>query len=317
VIRRLLLLVVFFAATAPVLGGGAAPPDLIANGVTLGGIAVGGMSPVQAQSAVEPIFAQPIRIVRGGKEWDLRPARFGGAISVANGVDRAMRAPGGARIQLVTHVNVAEVRKFVEALDKHVSYPAQNAQLIGLKNLVPQLGEGKPGLRVLRGLTEERIIRALESAQHRRIRLAAVSVAPQVTRAHFGPVIVIRPGVNEMRFYEGTTLVRTFSVATGQSIYPTPLGTWKIVTMQRDPWWYPPTYDAWAKGLKPVPPGPNNPLGTRWMGLSAPGVGIHGTDSPASIGYSVSHGCIRMQVPDAEWLFDHVHVGTPVVITSS
>ena len=84
--------------------------------------------------------------------------------------------------------------------------------------------------------------------------------------------------------------------------------------MQRDPWWYPPTYDSWAKGLKPVPPGPSNPLGTRWMGLSAPGVGIHGTDAPTSIGYSESHGCVRMQVPDAEWLFEHVSVGTPVVI---
>jgi L,D-transpeptidase ErfK/SrfK len=81
-----------------------------------------------------------------------------------------------------------------------------------------------------------------------------------------------------------------------------------------NPTWYPPTQDAWARGLKPVPPGPNNPLGTRWMGLSAPGVGIHGTDEPASIGYSASHGCIRMQVPDAEWLFAHVEIGTTVFI---
>ena len=84
--------------------------------------------------------------------------------------------------------------------------------------------------------------------------------------------------------------------------------------MWKNPWWYPPTYDSWAQGLQPVPPGPNNPLGTRWMGLSAPGVGIHGTDEPGSIGYSASHGCIRMQVPDAEWLFDHVAVGTTVFI---
>ena len=45
-----------------------------------------------------------------------------------------------------------------------------------------------------------------------------------------------------------------------------------------------------------------------------PGVGIHGTDAPASIGYSASHGCVRMQVPDAEWLFDHVDIGTTVHI---
>jgi len=63
-----------------------------------------------------------------------------------------------------------------------------------------------------------------------------------------------------------------------------------------------------------VPPGPGNPLGTRWMGLSVPGVGIHGTPDAASIGYSASHGCIRMRIPDAEWLFEHVSEGTPVFI---
>ena len=64
--------------------------------------------------------------------------------------------------------------------------------------------------------------------------------------------------------------------------------------------------------------GAARPVGTRsaragW-GSTPAGVGIHGTTAPTSIGYSVSHGCIRMQVPDAEWLFERVHVGTPVVI---
>ena len=65
------------------------------------------------------------------------------------------------------------------------------------------------------------------------------------------------------------------------------------------------------------PPGPGNPLGTRWMGISSPGVGIHGTPDSASLGYSASHGCIRMAIPQAEWLFDHVAVGTPVYIVAS
>jgi lipoprotein-anchoring transpeptidase ErfK/SrfK len=139
-------------------------------------------------------------------------------------------------------------------------------------------------------------------------------VAPKRTAASFGPVIVITRGVNTLRLFRGTRLVRTFRVATGQAIYPTPSGLWRIVDKQLNPWWYPPTTSEWARGLKPVPPGPSNPLGTRWMGLNAPGVGIHGTDAPASIGYSASHGCIRMQVPEAEWLFQHVQIGTPVVI---
>jgi lipoprotein-anchoring transpeptidase ErfK/SrfK len=53
------------------------------------------------------------------------------------------------------------------------------------------------------------------------------------------------------------------------------------------------------------------------MGLSAPGVGIHGTPVPGSIGYSLSHGCIRMLIPSAEWLFDHVRVGTTVYIVAT
>jgi lipoprotein-anchoring transpeptidase ErfK/SrfK len=140
------------------------------------------------------------------------------------------------------------------------------------------------------------------------------AVPPQRTAANLGPVIVINRSSNTLRFYSTTKLVRAFPVATGQAIYPTPEGIFSVVKKELNPWWYPPTYDAWAKGLKPVPPGPSNPLGTRWMGLSAPGVGIHGTDADTSIGYSLSHGCIRMHVPDAEWLFTRVAVGTPVVI---
>jgi lipoprotein-anchoring transpeptidase ErfK/SrfK len=131
------------------------------------------------------------------------------------------------------------------------------------------------------------------------------------------PVIVIHRGSNRLYLYNGVRLVRTFPVATGQAIYPTPLGHFQIVVKQLNPWWYPPTQDAWARGLKPVPPGPGNPLGTRWMGLSAPGVGIHGTSEPWSIGHSESHGCIRMQVPSAEWLYTRVQVGTPVFIIPS
>jgi lipoprotein-anchoring transpeptidase ErfK/SrfK len=127
---------------------------------------------------------------------------------------------------------------------------------------------------------------------------------------------VIRRESKSLYLYEGRRLVRRLGVATGQSRYPTPLGTFAIADKQYNPWWYPPTSD-WAKGLKPVPPGAGNPLGTRWMGLNGGLVGIHGTPDAASIGYSASHGCIRMRIPDAEWLFEHVDVGTPVVIVSA
>ena len=123
--------------------------------------------------------------------------------------------------------------------------------------------------------------------------------------------------IDRLYLYDGFDLTKTYTVATGQSLYPTPLGHFEVVIKERDPWWYPPAGSAWAVGKQPIPPGPGNPLGTRWMGLSAPGVGIHGTPEDGSIGYSLSHGCIRMHIPQAEWLFDHVDVGTPVYIVAS
>jgi lipoprotein-anchoring transpeptidase ErfK/SrfK len=302
------------AVTAPVLGGGAAPPVLVPHGVTLAGIPVGGMSFEQAQAAVAPAFARPLTMVFDDRTWRVRAARFGVSVALADGVSRALDADPGASVALRQRIDGAAVRAYVAALGKRYAVPAKDAQLTGLRNLVPQFSDPTAGREVIVGATTKRIVRALESAHRPRVRLAVRAVAPSITPANFGPVIVIRRRINELRLYDGRSLARTFGVATGQSVYPTPLGMWHIAVMQLNPWWRPPD-SPWAKGLKPIPPGPGNPLGTRWMGLNAAGVGIHGTPDDASIGYSASHGCIRMHIPDAEWLFQHVKVGTPVVIT--
>jgi lipoprotein-anchoring transpeptidase ErfK/SrfK len=299
-----------------VLSGDAAPPVLVPDGVTLAGIPVGGMSYEQAEAAVQPAFARPIRVVYGDRRWRLDRAKFGESLAIADGVARALDAEANEAVPLAATIDLRAVMRFVNALDRRISYPAKDAQLVGLAGLTPQITDAEQGLALQKSLTAQRIARALEAARLPRVRVAVKVIAPKVTRPNFGAVIVIRRGVNELRYYWGTKLVRTFGVATGQAVYPTPTGQFSIVEMQRDPWWRPPD-SPWAKGLKPIPPGPGNPLGTRWMGLSAPGVGMHGTPDDASIGYSVSHGCIRMHIPDAEWLFQHVHVGAPVIITDA
>jgi hypothetical protein len=126
-------------------------------------------------------------------------------------------------------------------------------------------------------------------------------------------LVIIRRDAHRLYFYKGARPLRVFTVATGGTWTPTPHGRFRIVSKYRRPWWYPPDSN-WAKDLDPIPPGPENPLGTRWMGLSVPGVGIHGTPNPASVGYSISHGCIRMKKRDAESLFRLVRVGTRVWI---
>jgi lipoprotein-anchoring transpeptidase ErfK/SrfK len=315
-VRRFLILVVLTLAGV----GAAAPsagraPALVAPNVAVGGIFVGGLTSEQARARLRWAFNRPLRFVFDGRRWKVPRAVFGVQADVDEGVTRALAASPGTRLRLDVRADSARVREYARELTRRFSYPAEDAHAY-LVGLTPAIAPAKPGREVREGVLEERISRALRSGVRATIRLPVRSVAATVTEASFGPIIVIRRGSNQLYLYDGTRLWRTFKVATGRAQYPTPLGSWSIVEKQRDPWWRPPNSD-WAKGLKPIPPGPGNPLGTRWMGTSAPGVGIHGTPDAASVGYSASHGCIRMYVPDAEWLFEHVSIGTPVFIVAA
>jgi len=127
--------------------------------------------------------------------------------------------------------------------------------------------------------------------------------------------IIVDIGDLRLYLYRNDKLVKSYSVATGQPAWPTPTGLFSIVTMTKDPTWLPPNSD-WAKDAKPIPPGTENPLGTRWMGTTATGVGIHGVppSEDSSIGTYASHGCIRMHNWDAVDLFERVVIGMPITI---
>jgi len=304
---------------AAVASGAAAPSaqrgGTVARGVTIGGLGVGGLNSEQARSAITWWYNRPLHFVFYGKQWSVKPSTLGSHVDADEAVREALKATPRQHIALRVDVDETQLRRYVRALDGRLSIDAEDATAT-LKGLRPVVQAGKPGLELNRQRTLRRLQSALAVVRRPVLRPAAKTVAPEVTRTTFGAVVVIYRGSNELHLYRGEKPWRTIGVATGQAIYPTPLGTWHVVDMQRNPWWRPPDSD-WAKGLKPVPPGPGNPLGTRWMGLDASGVGMHGTPDAASIGYSASHGCIRMRIPDAEWLFDHVRVGTPVFIVDA
>ena len=286
----------------------------ISPGVTVLGVHLGGLTAQPAGSAINARIARPIVIITGTKRIRITPARLGAAASVDAAVRSALSATPASKIALPIRYSQQKVAAFVAALAKQTYRPPRNAALVGANATGPIFRHEHAGVAVQQETMRAAIGHELTTGSRAPLALPRRPVPARRTVANYGPVIVVTRGVNTLRLYEGAHLVRTFPVATGQAIYPTPAGLFRIEDKQLNPWWYPPTYDAWARGLKPVPPGPSNPLGTRWMGLTAPGVGIHGTDAETSIGYSVSHGCIRMHVPDAEWLFTRVHVGTQVVI---
>jgi lipoprotein-anchoring transpeptidase ErfK/SrfK len=287
--------------------------ELMPTGVFVGKTEVGGLTPASAAVLVKTQFDEPLPLRFGRRTILVTPQRLGATARIRLAIEQARRAASNSRIPLFVRLSRGGVSRYVKALARRFDRPGRNAELVGLRGLRPWITKERTG----RVLKQRPAVRAIVAAlrTHRRMptQIRAARVDPSATRARFGPIIVIRRESKVLNLFRGMRLWKRLGVATGTSEYPTPIGRFSIATMQRHPWWYPPDSD-WAKGEKPIPPGPGNPLGTRWMGLTAPGVGIHGTPDAASIGYSASHGCIRMRISEAEWLFRRVHVGTPVFI---
>ena len=290
------------------------PQQPLPEGVTVGGVLVGSLLPAEAAQEIRTYFSTPLPLRLGRRVFKANPNTLA-APKINQALQRARTAQPFANLPLGVTVRTPRVRKYVATLAKKVEKAPVDSRLL-LRDLKPYLTPDRPGITLQQPKTVNAIATALRLDVRDRITLRTKETAAQVTRANFGPVVVIRRGSNRLYVYNGMRTNRLFAVATGQSVYPTPLGNFQIIVKWRNPWWYPPN-SPWAQGAKPIPPGPSNPLGTRWMGISAPGVGIHGTNNDASIGYSVSHGCVRMHVRDAEWLFNHVDIGTPVFIVAA
>jgi lipoprotein-anchoring transpeptidase ErfK/SrfK len=290
-------------------------PLLIEPGVMVGNLAVGWLTPRVAADLVRKRFSRPlVLVVSPTRRVRVAPQELGAHAKIEKAIRRARSARPGVAIPLDVEVSRAKLRRYLERMAARFDREAVDAGVV-LQGVRPRLIEAADGrrLKVLPNALEIRI--ALATHLRDPLELNFAILRPKIRDAKLGTTIVILRDSKRLLFYVKEKLVRRFGIATGQSSYPTPVGDFEIANMQRNPWWYPPP-SPWAADADPVPPGPGNPLGTRWMGLSEPYVGIHGTPDSASIGYSASHGCIRMRIPEAEWLFQRVDVGTPVFILS-
>ena len=312
---------VLAALGAAAVSGVAAPSagklSRVPPGVSVAGLPVGGFTSEEARALVRDSLSAPVQFEFEGRTWAASAEQLGVAAGVDAAIARALHGTAGTDVSVEADASRPDLLRYVVRLSGRLSRAPRNARLVGLdRRLRPRIARHVNGRRLDVRATAEGIRAAIRTAVREPVRPVFRVTRAKITRRDVGPIVVIRRESKGLYLYEGGRLVRRVGVATGQARYPTPLGTFSVVDMQYNPWWYPPDSD-WAKGLKPVPPGPGNPLGTRWMGLSAWGVGMHGTPDAASIGYSASHGCIRMRIPDAEWLFTRVRIGTPVLIVSA
>ena len=116
--------------------------------------------------------------------------------------------------------------------------------------------------------------------------------------------VVVSIPDRKLAVLDNDQIVSIYAVAVGAPVSPSPAGTFSVVNRVSNPTYYKPG--------KVVGPGARNPVGTRWIGLSAKGYGIHGTDRPRSIGFAKSHGCIRLRNEDVERLFEQLRAGDVV-----
>ena len=308
------------AVAAPVAFADPPPDGVISPAVSIDGVPVGGLTVDAARRAVlaERVapHLQPLVVSLRGRRMSLKPQAAGYSADVTAAIDAALTY--GRSVPLTGPVDVPLAQRVDRArLRSVLAFRAPDVELVPVDATLT-FRKARPRVRPPRIGTLVNLSKAVPVVAGALLARDAAVVALPFRRVRpakmtVGASVVVTRATRVLTLYREQRKVRTFRIAVGTSQHPTPKGLYSIIQKQRNPTWIPPD-SPWAKGLGPIPPGPGNPLGTRWMGTSAPAVGIHGTSAPSSIGSAASHGCIRMYIRDAEWLYERVSLGTPVLI---
>jgi hypothetical protein len=315
--------------------------DVIAEGITIAGVDVGGLRAGEAKAVVTARLSarlrRPVRLVRENHAFTIRPTNAGLTFDVDRMVGAAVaasRAGGlwhrltrdlrGERLELTVPLRAALSRRHIREVVRHVASvidrPAKDAAVapkplaLGLQ-IVPS----RWGVAVDRSKLADAVTEALLRLDGSRdLRIPVQPVRPHVSlfslTRHYSTYILVSRETYTLRLYKRLKLVKTYRIAVGRAGLETPAGEYTINDKQVNPSWHVPL-SSWAGDLagRVIPPGPDDPIKARWMGFYD-GAGIHGTDETWSIGSAASHGCIRMTIPDVEDLYPRVPLDTPIYV---
>lgn len=309
----------------------------ILPGVRIGGIDVSGLSRAEATTAVwtsvRAELDREVTVFVEGQRFTATTRELGRRAWVERAVDRAMelsdrlgwverawrrlRDDPLRRDISISFGGDGGVPRFVRRTAERVFVKPTNAS-IGLSEGRVVFRDEKAGSELDVRRAERLLTRALRNGSSL-VHLSTRPVAAKITPSTMGSTIVVHVDTNRLDLYEGFQVSRSWDVATAKPGWITPTGEWTIYQKRENPTWYNPALDSWGAGLPAViPGGPGNPMGTRALYITAPGlIRIHGTSSDDSIGRYASHGCIRMHNWEIEALYDLVPDGTKVIIVGS
>ncbi len=338
-IIAVMTLVVLLVGTGVVYAFDASREDRIAKGMRIGGVDVGGLSADDATAKLRRELVAPLEravvVDAGDKAFRLTArearVRVNSGELVDEAVDasregsflsRAWRDVTGGKVD--RHVaptieySKPAVQRLVDRVRVTMSRPAKDAN-VDISTTSVSVKESQTGRTIDSKRLKAQVQAAMTDVRaDRRLRAPLKKVQPKVTTAEladkYPAIITVDRNNFRLRLFKDLKLEKTYGIAVGQAGLETPAGEYTIQNRAENPAWHVPDSD-WAGELagQVIPPGPENPIKARWMGIYD-GAGIHGTDAVNSIGTNASHGCIRMRIPEVEELYDQVRVGTPVYI---
>lgn len=313
--------------------------DEIAEGVTIGGVDVGGMTEAEAHDVVSETLVEPLSkdvvVKHDGTKYILSSRKLAVRGDVAASVQDAIDASqeGGLPSRLWRYATGGEVdeeidpavaydeeavSEFIETVAAEVYRAPVDASVEPTASSIEPVKQ-QTGVALRKEDLREKVSAAIRSPAAEPVKALVSKIEPEVTRRDLADQYPLYLTVNrstfQLKVWENLKLAKTYTVAIGAAGYETPTGEYSIQNKAVDPTWNVPDSD-WAGKLagKVIPGGaPNNPLKERWLGIYD-GAGIHGTDDTASLGSAASHGCVRMAIPDVVELYDQVPVGTPIYI---
>jgi lipoprotein-anchoring transpeptidase ErfK/SrfK len=313
--------------------------NTIAKGIKIGGVDVGGMSASQARARLHAAYAsrlsRPVWLTFANHRYKLsaQAAQLNVDVngSVQKAVDRTQSSfvlvrvfrsltGGSINSDLGPQLSYSKpaVNDAVQRIAHNIDRPARDARIGYTSNSLRPI-PSETGLRV----RTSRLLSAIEGTlahgiADRHLPIPVAQMQPKVTssqlKAKNPTIITVDRNSFTLRLWRHLKLAKSYTIAVGQQGLETPAGLYHIQDKEVDPSWHVPN-SSWAGGLagQTIPPGPQDPLKARWMGIYA-GAGIHGTEDLGSLGSAASHGCIRMAIPDVVELYSKTPMGTPVYI---
>jgi len=314
--------VMLLIPVSPALADDPAPTARIATGVTVCGVAVGGMTADEASAAVAagctlPVLA-PITLDATGSVFTFDPAPAV-SLDTAGLLADALASTGPADFGRRYSVDTTAVADFVGSVATSMAIaPVSSKRTVVKKRL--RITPARVGRALDVSATLAAVLATIDAelaadgAQQPAVTAPVVEVQPKYSPANIGKTILVVLHERYLYYYSGAKLMKKIRCAIGMPGHSTPTGKFKVVRKSARPSWRNPG-SAWAARMPGyIRPGYYNPLGLRALYLNAPGIRIHGTAKTWSMGHAASHGCIRLTNATIVKLYPHIPVGTPVWI---